>query len=110
MEQSLTLVDQCNEKLRFGAAGVKRTLMAPVKIGEDGIKDFASVWCKEAEVYIIRLGKDKRKYTITLASWKSDDEDEPQTEEVFDAPDRDKAITKFLKLCKRNPLYADAPS
>lgn len=109
MAQTLILTDQGGEKVgRFGAAGVKRALMAPVRPTIDAKhKDFASVWCEEAEVYITRYGRGTRSYIIILTHWDSASEEAQLLEEEFAAPQRDKAIVKFLKLCKRNPLYAD---
>lgn len=107
---SLTLKDQGGNKLaRLGVAGIKRVLMSPVQSTVDAIhKDYAMVWCQEAEIYISRYGWRTRSYTITLTYWDSACKDALPIEEEFDASERDKAITKFLKLCKRNPLYAAA--
>ncbi len=99
-----------NQIARFGAAGVKRVLMAPVcSTDTSHDKDYALVWCEEAEVYIMRLGKGARSYSITVIYWENACDDKP-IEEDFDSKQRDRAITKFLKLCKREPLYADASS
>ena len=104
----LTLTDHSGNALaRFGAAGVKRVLKDPVKCCYDSSnKDYACVWCEEAETYIVREGVSKV-FTLTLIYWKSANADAKSIEEDF--TDLDKAVTKFLKLCKRNPLYADNP-
>lgn len=105
----LTLLDTGGEKLsRFGKAGVKRAIMNPVDATiESGHLDYALVQCEEAETFILRIGYGKRKYTITIIYWDSADEDAVTIEEHFEATDRDKAITRFLKLCKRNPVYGN---
>lgn len=108
MGQSLTLTDQGGNQIsRFGAAGVKKALMAPVKpTSECKSNTYAMVWCEEAETFLMRDGKGARSYELTLIYWNSADEDVPPIEEEFESKDRDKAIAKFLKLCKRDPLYA----
>lgn len=105
----LTLLDTSGEKLsRFGAAGVKRVLMNPVDgTVSSGHLDFALVQCEEAETFILRTGYGKRKYNLTVIYWDSDDEDAVPIEEHFDATDRDKAIERFLKLCKKESCYGN---
>lgn len=109
MATKLTLLDSGGERLsRFGAAGVKRVLMNPVDgTIESGHLDYALVQCPEAETFIMRTGYGKRKYDLTVIHWDSEDDDARTIEEHFDATDRDKAITRFLKLCKRNPAYGN---
>lgn len=108
----LTLLDSSGEKLaRFGAAGVKRIIMDPVDgTVSSGHLDFALVQCPEAETFILRTGYGKRKYNLTVIFWDSADENAIPIEEHFEATDRDKAIERFLKLSKRNPTYANAPT
>lgn len=109
MTQTIILTDQGGEKVgRFGVAGVKRVLMTPVRPTIDAKhKEYASVWCEEAEVYITRYGWGTRSYIIILTYWDSALEEAKPLEEEFAAPQQNKAIAKFLKLCKRNPLYTD---
>lgn len=112
MGQSLTLVDQGGKKIpRFGAAGVKKAIMDPVKCSSESThRDYAMVYCEEAQTFIMREGYKSRSYEITLIYWDSADEDAQPKSETYEAADRDKAIAKFLRLCKRNPLYADSPA
>lgn len=105
MGQSLILTDQGGNQIpRFGAAGVRKALMAPVKpTSECKSNTYAMVWCEEAEIFLMRDGKGARSYELTLIYWDSEHGD--PIEEEFEAKDRDKAIAKFLRLCKRDPLY-----
>ena len=103
------LIDQGGNPIaRFGAAGVKRVLMNPIRITIDALKDYAMVWCEDAECYITRDGKGPRSCTFTVISWNTADLDCPPQEKEFENGDRDKAIRLFLRLCKREPLYAPA--
>lgn len=111
MGSKLTLVDQGGNVIpRFGAAGVKRVLLNPVRATYDGDKDYALVWCEDAECYIARHGKGSQSCEFIVTSWDTSDPSCPPQELTFENGDRDKAIALFLKLCKRNPLYGDAPS
>lgn len=105
---SLTLTDQGGNQIpRFGAAGVKKALMAPVKpTSECKFNTYAMVWCEEAEIFLMRDGKGAHSYELTLIYWDSANEDALSIDEIFESKYQDKAITKFLKLCKRDPLYA----
>ena len=103
------LVDQSGNSMRFGAAGVRRALMDPVAVS-CGDKDYAMVWCEEAECYITRYGKGARSCEFVVTHWDSADPECPPQELTFENKDRDKAIKLFLKLCKRDPLYEDAPA
>lgn len=105
----LTLLDTSGEKLsRFGAVGVKRIIMSPVDgTIESGHLDYALVQCPEAETFILRTGYGKRKYDLTVIYWNSSDGDATPIEEHFDAPERDKAIERFLKLCKKELCYGN---
>lgn len=107
MGQPLTLTDQGGNQIpRFGAAGVKKALLAPVKTtSECKFNTYAMIWCEEAETFLMRDGKGTHSYELTLIYWDSADENVPPIEEEFESKDQDKAIAKFLRLCKRDPLY-----
>lgn len=94
---SLTLVDQGGNKIpRFGAAGIKKVIKSPIKVTINcKFNTYAMVWCEESEVYLVRFGKGNT-YELTVVYWKDDE----CTEEFFEASQLDKAITKFIKLCK----------
>lgn len=102
----LTLLDQGGEKLKTSsAASIKKVLMNPVNATlESKHNDYAMVYCEEAETFILRLGYGK-KYNLTVIFWDNSNEDATTIEEHFEATDRDKAIKRFLKLCRRNPVY-----
>ncbi len=99
------LTDQGGNKIFFGAAGVCRCLMSPVSIASYSEQTFAMVWCEVAESYIIRDGKGARSCTFTVIWWDSEHEDAPQRSREYEHDKRKAAITHFLKLCKRDPLY-----
>ena len=103
----MTLTDHSGNKIpRFGAAGIKRALMDPIKFTTSCKSDiYSMVWCEESEVYISRLGVGKN-FELTVTYWKDNDEESEPIEEVFQASQINSAINKFIKLCKRDPLYA----
>jgi hypothetical protein len=51
----------------------------------------------------MRLGHG-RQYTLILIYWESK-EQSPPIEETFEPSDFEAAVKKFIKLCKRKPLY-----
>lgn len=111
MGQSLILTDQSGGKIsRFGAAGVRRALTSPVAVVDGASKDYAMVWCEAAEVYISRYGKGARSCEFVVTHWDSADPECPPQELTYENKDREKAIKQFLTLCKRDPLYEDAPA
>lgn len=102
------LTTQSGETIpRFGAAGVKRALMDPVSPCGDAPKEYAMVWCEDAEVYITRYGKGARTCTFVVTHWDSADPECPPQEQEFENSQRDEAIKLFLRLAKRDPLYED---
>lgn len=104
-----TLTTHSGETIaRFSAAGVRRALMDPVSICGEVSKDYAMVWCEDAEVYITRHGKGARTCSFTVTHWESDNEDAPQQELEFENSKREDAIKLFLRLAKRDPLYASS--
>lgn len=97
----LTLTDQGGNLIgRFGAAGVKRVLMNPTRCKyDDKHNDYALVWCEAADSFIMREGYG-RNYVIRLIYWDNDEDVSPKEEE-FPPGERDKAIAKFLRICKQ---------
>lgn len=104
------LTDQGGNKLaRFSASCVKRVLLNPVRSTYDAKnKDYAMVQCEEAETFLVRIGVGKKDFSLTLIYWDTADLDVSALEEEFGHSDIDKVIKKFLKKCKRSPLYGDA--
>ncbi len=98
MAKKHVLIDHGGNELtgRFGAAAVKRALSSPVSIKSDGPKDYSMVRCDDPDVYITRDGKTARKCSYTVIWWAPD-----ITKQEFDQPEQDKAIAKFLRLCKK---------
>jgi hypothetical protein len=93
--------DQGGEKIsRVGKASIQRVLMAPVDVA-CGDKDFASVWCEDAEVYISRYGKDQRQCEFHVLWW----EGEEEKNAPYEYKQRETAIKRFLAL--RNKAIQD---
>jgi len=87
------------DKIRFGVAGVKKTLMDPDKLcSADTRKTYAMVWNNEdgKEVYISRYGAGQRSCEFNVTWW----EDDKEQSKDFEFKDRDKAISLFLRLVK----------
>ncbi|MHA2135962.1 MAG: hypothetical protein ACW99J_19050 [Candidatus Thorarchaeota archaeon] len=102
----MILEDQGSNRIsRFGATGVRKVLNNPTKaVSNSHFNDFAMVHCEQSETFIARYGHGKV-YTIVVTYWK-DSESEDPVEEEFTHTKQDKAIARFLTLCKRKPLYA----
>lgn len=109
---TIILEDQGGNRIpRFGATGVKKVLMNPTKATSDEhFNDYAMVHCEQAECYITRYGKGQRSCEFVVTHWDTADPECPPQELTFANGERDKAIKLFLKLCKRDPLYEDAPA
>jgi len=75
--------------------------------------EFAMVHCELSECFILRIGANVRTCTYQLVYWDHPVGDEVNATEVcmgaitenFTHKEQTKAITTFLKLCKRDPLY-----
>jgi hypothetical protein len=67
--------------------------MAPVDVA-CGDKDFACVWCEDAEVYISRHGKNQRQCEFHVSWW----EDEEEKNAPYEYKQRETAIKRFLAL------------
>jgi hypothetical protein len=107
----LTLCDTGGNPLaRFGAAGIRRVLMSPVNVTSAKQRyDYACVSCESAETFLTRDGVGARSYTLSLTYWTDAMSDTP-VEEEYTAQERDKAISRFIELCKRKPLYEPIPN
>jgi hypothetical protein len=86
--------DQGGEKIsRVGKASIQRVLMSPVDVA-CGDRDFASVWCEDAEVYISRHGKNQRQCEFHVSWW----EDGEEKNAPYEYKHRETAIKRFLAL------------
>jgi hypothetical protein len=86
--------DQGGEKIsRVGKASIQRVLMSPVDVA-CGDKDYAMVWCEDAEVYISRHGENQRKCEFHVSWWDGEDEKNAP----YEFSHRETAIKRFMQL------------
>lgn len=92
------LFNSRGEKLRFGKAGVTKTLMDPDRLGNSKQKNYAMVWNDEdgKEVYISRMGVGQRSCEFNVTWWEDDEEQSKD----FEFAGRTKAINLFLRKVK----------